>query len=60
MSNLKHNWKQWFKEWQSTWLWATPGNQCEVCKKPVRRNNYNQIVTFHSECRALRHNRKAA
>lgn len=27
---------------------------CEVCQRPIRRNNPNQIMRYHSECRQNR------
>lgn len=28
---------------------------CPVCKKPVVKNNPNQVVFYHGKCRKLRH-----
>lgn len=64
MSKLKQNCKEWVKIWKQTWLYAVPGNQCEVCGKELRisvsKKYAHQVARFHKECRAFRYNPKAA
>ena len=45
-------------KFKSSWKWAVGGNSCEVCGRSLKLNNPGQVVRYHKECRALRHNKR--